>query len=128
MTMLNPPIISIVDDDESVREAMADLMSSIGFIVEAFSSAEAFLASNSSSRASCLIADVQMPGISGVALKERLSAEGRFIPTILVTAYPDDRVRAQAAKAGVVAYLTKPFTDSDLLKWIDVALQYRKAS
>lgn len=126
--MLNPPIISIVDDDQSVREAMVDLMRSIGFIVEAFPSGEAFLATDCSRRSSCLIADIQMPGMTGLALKERLSADGTLIPTILVTACPDDRVRRQAAKAGVVACLTKPFSDGDLIKWIDVALQYRKAS
>jgi FixJ family two-component response regulator len=77
---------------------------------------------------SCLIADVQMPGMSGLELRRRLAASGNAIPTILITAYPDDTVRAHAHEAGVIGYLTKPFSDDELIGCIDLALERRKAS
>ena len=116
--MLKEALISIVDDDESVREAMQALMKSLGFAAEVFASAEEFLASDSRNRAACLITDMQMPGLTGLGLHDRLAASGRPVPTIVITAYPDDRVRARALQAGVVCYLVKPFNESDLLACI----------
>lgn len=121
-------VISIVDDDKSVREAAMDFMRAVGFITEAFACAEDFLKSDRLRSTSCLIADVQLPGMSGLELHSRLVASGNPIPTVLITAYPDDTVRARALKAGVIGYLTKPFSDAELLGCINSALEHRKAS
>ena len=117
------PVISIVDDDESVREGLTDLVRSMGFIAEAFQRAEDFLKSPRLRRTSCLIADVQMPGMSGIELHGRLVQSGSPIPTVLMTAYPDDKARARALKAGVICYLTKPFSNDELLECIRTALE-----
>jgi FixJ family two-component response regulator len=120
------PLISIVDDDESVREATKGLMKSLGFTAEAFPSAAAFLTSRHLRRTACLIADVNMPGMTGPELHDRLMALGRTIPTILITAYPDDNVRARALAAGVIGYFKKPFDEDDLLGCIRSALGRRE--
>jgi FixJ family two-component response regulator len=117
--------ISIVDDDESVREAMVGLMQSHGYAAEAFDSGASFLNSDRRHRTDCLIADVQMPGMTGLELGARLAASGHSIPTILITARPDDRVRAQALQAGVLCYLIKPFKEDDLLRCIHAAARRR---
>ena len=114
--------IAIVDDDESVREAMSGFMRSLGFSVRAFSSGESFLKSSCLSRAACLIADVQMPGMTGLELRQQLVASGSPIPTILITAYVDEKVRAQALNAGVCCYLPKPIDEKELLACIHSAL------
>jgi len=116
------PLISIVDDDESMREAVRGLMKSLGYRVEAAASAEEFLRSPHVRRTSCLITDVQMPGMSGLELHQRLSTSGESIPTILITAYPDDSVRERALAAGVIGYLSKPLDENDLLACIRSAL------
>ena len=116
------PLISVVDDDESMREAIRGLMKSLGYRAEAFASAEEFLNSHKVPGVSCLIADVQMPGMTGLELHRRLTASGRTIPTILVTAYPDDNVRAQALGDGVVCYLSKPFDENELVACINTSL------
>ena len=116
------PLISIVDDDEPMREAVKGLMKSWGYRVEAAASAEEFLRSPHVHSTSCLIADVQMPGMTGFELHQRLSASGKPIPTILITAYPDDGVRERALAAGVIGYLSKPFDENDLLACIRSAL------
>lgn len=116
------PLISIVDDDESMREAIRGLMKSLGYTAEAFASAEEFLNSRQVPRTSCLIADVQMPGMTGIELHRRLVASGRTIPTILITAYPDDSARARALGDGVVCYLSKPFEENDLLTCVSSSL------
>jgi FixJ family two-component response regulator len=116
------PLISVVDDDESMREAMGGLMKSLGYTAEAFASAEEFLNSHQLSRTSCLIADVQMPGMTGLELHRHLVATGKTIPTILITAYPDDGVRERALGDGVVCYLSKPFDENDLLTCIRSSL------
>jgi FixJ family two-component response regulator len=121
-------VISITDDDESVREAIVDLMRSMGFMAEAFAHAEIFLRSESRQVTSCLILDGQMPGMSGLELHRRLIASGSHIPTVLITAYPDEKIRTQALRAGVIGYLTKPFSDAELLRCINSALERRKAS
>jgi FixJ family two-component response regulator len=109
-------LISIVDDDESVREATKGLMKSLGFSAQTFACAEDFLSSDRLQRTTCLIADVQMPGMSGLDLHRQLRAAGKSIPTILITAYPDDNVRARALSAGVICYLIKPFNEDELLE------------
>jgi FixJ family two-component response regulator len=109
------PLISIVDDDDALRAAMNGLIRALGFRVRVFASAEDFLKFASLRDTACLIADVQMPQISGPELHRRLVASGVSIPTILITAYPEDSVRARALEAGVIGYLTKPFSTDDLL-------------
>jgi FixJ family two-component response regulator len=124
--MPNKPLIAIVDDDASVREAIMSLMRALGFIAETFSSAEDFLDSDSLPRTSCLIADFRMPGMSGLELYRRLVASGQPIPTVLITAHSDEGVRTRALKAGIRCYLTKPFDDDDLLGCIRSALDQSK--
>jgi FixJ family two-component response regulator len=116
------PLISIVDDDESMREAVKGLVKSLGYRVEAAASAAEFLRSPVVRRTACLIADVQMPGMSGLDLFRHLSASGRAIPTVLITAYPEDGDRQRALAAGVTGYLSKPFDEDDLLACIRSAL------
>ncbi len=120
-----PTVIAIVDDDESVRDALTGLMKSLGYRVLAFGSAKDFLHSKRRRRAACLIADVQMPGMTGPELYDRLIASGEQIPTILITAYPSETVRTRALQAGVKGYLTKPFREDDLLDCIRSALESR---
>jgi FixJ family two-component response regulator len=116
------PLIAIVDDDESVREATKSLMRSLGFAAETFPSGEDFLASPYLAHADCLVTDVNMPGMTGLDLHRRLVAAGRSIPTILITAYPNDSVRSRALSDGVISYLTKPYDEHDLLLSIRSAL------
>src|SRR6516165_2950495 len=107
-------LISIVDDDDFFRESMRKLVMLLGYTVESFPSAADFLASRFLPETACLVADVHMPGMTGVELHGRLTKLGYAIPTILVTAYPDEAVRDQALKDGVVCYLSKPVDDEDL--------------
>jgi FixJ family two-component response regulator len=117
--------ISIVDDDESVREGLVSLMQSHGYIVEAFESAERFLSSERRYHTHCLIADMHMPGMTGLELVDRLAASSPSIPTILITARRDESVRARALRAGVVCYLPKPFDEDDLIQCIRSAVGRR---
>ena len=121
--MLNPALISIVDDDQPFRESMRKLVMMLGYTVEAFPSAADFLASRLLSETACLVADVHMPGMTGVELHRRLVERGYFIPTILITAYPDDVIRDRALKDGVVCYLSKPVDDDHLERCLHSALQ-----
>ena len=125
--MPKKPVISIVDDDPSVREATVDLLDSMGFIAEPFERADDFLKSNRLHSTSCLISDVRMPRMTGLELHNRLVESGNVIPTILITAFPNDRDRERALQAGVKCYLTKPFKEDDLLACIRTALEYRGA-
>lgn len=118
------PSIVVVEDDDSVREATVGLLRSHGFIAKGFSSADAFLKSSRIHITSCLVADMQMPEMSGLALYGHLVAIGALIPTILITAYPDETVRARALSAGVTGYLIKPFSEKDLLDCIDTASKH----
>jgi FixJ family two-component response regulator len=111
-------LIAIIDDDESVREATKSLIRSFGFAAESFGSAEEFLKSDCLERTRCLITDVQMPGKSGLDLYRQLVAAGKTIPTILITAYPDEKMHARALKAGVICYLIKPFDEQQLIACI----------
>ena len=124
--MPEKPAISIVDDDESVREALTGLISSAGYVADAFPSAERFLRSDRLNNTACLIVDMQMPGLTGLELHGHLAASGNPIPTILITAHPDERVRIRALKAGVIAYLIKPFDDGELLACVNSALACRQ--
>ena len=123
--MPRKPLVAIVDDDVSMRVTTKDLLESAGLDAAAFASAEELLVSGLLPGISCAIADMRMPGMSGLALHEHLLASGHAIPVILMTAYPDEPVRARALQAGVVAYLTKPFTDDELLGCIGSALRQR---
>ena len=123
-TVVSQYLISIVDDDEAFREAMTSLMKSLGFEVEAFSSAEDFLASPRLGNTSCLIADVHMPAMTGLELYKHLIGTGYAIPTILVTAYPNDADRARALNDGVVCYLRKPVDDNHLMRCLRTALSW----
>jgi len=116
------PLISIVDDDEAVREAIRGLMKSLGYRAEAFASAEEFLNSRNLPGTSCLIADMHMPGMTGLELHRHLMSAGETIPTILVTAYPDESLRQRALADGVVCYLSKPFDENDLLAGLNASL------
>jgi FixJ family two-component response regulator len=111
-------LISIVDDDPSVREGLMDLLRSIGFIAESFERAIDFLNSDRLPSTACLIADVQMPGMTGLELHDRLIELGNIIPTILITAFPNARDIARAQRAGVNCYLAKPFKEAELLDCI----------
>jgi FixJ family two-component response regulator len=121
-------VISIVDDDESVREAMARLMKSHGYLVQTFDSGASLLNSEHRADANCLIADVQMPGMTGLELYDRLVAGGAPIPTILITAHPDEAVRLRALRAGVLCYLTKPINEDDLLGCVHLATENHEAN
>jgi len=112
------PVIAIVDDDRSVRDGIVDLVAAMGFDAAAFAHAEHFLGSGRVDSTSCLIADICMPGMSGLALHDRLVASGMRIPTILITAFPSDAERRRATRAGVVGYLVKPFDESQLVACI----------
>jgi FixJ family two-component response regulator len=117
------PVIAVVDDDQFVRDSVKRLMRSLGYLVAVYPSAGDFLKSPQLEETSCLIADVQMPGMSGIELYEYLIKAGRTIPTILITAYPDDRVRTRIVGKGVLAYLVKPFSETDLTRYVRVALE-----
>jgi FixJ family two-component response regulator len=121
-----PPLISIVDDDGIVRQAIESLVTSLGFPASVFPSAEAFLQSPQVAETSCLISDIQMPNVSGVQLQERLVDLGLSIPTIFITAYPDDTVRARVLDRGAIGFLLKPFNAQALIDCIDSALEMRR--
>ena len=116
-------LISVVDDDASVRSATVDLLASAGFVCEAFASAEAYLRSDTANRTSCLILDVRMPGLSGLELQRVLTGEGRIVPIIFITSFPDEWTRQQAIKGGAICYLLKPYSDDELLHCIRSALK-----
>ena len=121
--MLNHTIVSIVDDNQPFRESLRKLVMLFGYTVESFPSAADFLASRLLPETDCLVADVHMPGMTGVELHRHLVDTGHAIPTILVTAYPDEVVRDRALKEGVVCYLGKPVDDDDLERCLRSALQ-----
>jgi FixJ family two-component response regulator len=121
--MSNHTLVSIVDDNQPFRESLRKLVMLFGYTVESFPSAADFLASRLMPETACLVADVQMPGMSGVELYRHLVDTGHGIPTILVTAYPDEVVRDQALNDGVVCYLSKPVDDDDLERCLRSALQ-----
>jgi FixJ family two-component response regulator len=115
-------LVAIVDDDELMRSALQGLLKEAGFSVRAFGSAEEFLSSDQHREAACLIADIRMPGMSGLELQARLNAEQLKLPTIFITAHGDARMRMQALRAGAVEFLTKPFDDEVLVECVRAAL------
>jgi FixJ family two-component response regulator len=126
--MLNGPLISIIDDDQPFRESLRKLVMLLGYTVEAFPSATDFLASPLLHETACLIADVHMPRMTGVELHRHLVDAGYAIPTILITAYPDEIVRDRVLKDGVVCYLSKPVDDDDLERCLRSTLEPRTPS
>jgi FixJ family two-component response regulator len=117
------PLVSVVDDDESVRESLPDLLREFGFTARAFSSAEEFLASECVGQTNCLILDVGMPGMSGPDLQRELKLRGQHIPIVFITANRDDAVRPQVLAQGAIACLFKPFSDTALLDALNSALR-----
>jgi FixJ family two-component response regulator len=117
------PLVTVVDDDESVRESMPDLLRELGFAAEAFSSAEEFLESDAQSRSECLIVDVSMPGMSGPELQRELGRRGSMTPLIFITAHADDTVRPALLEEGAVDCLFKPFSEAALLQAVQAALK-----
>jgi FixJ family two-component response regulator len=120
--MVTPPLISVVDDDESVRESLPDLLKEFGFAVQAFSSAEEFLASNYLGRTRCLVLDVAMPGMSGPDLQQELTRRRQEIPIVFITAHRDETVRPRLLQRGAVECLFKPFSETALLDALNTAL------
>jgi FixJ family two-component response regulator len=116
-------VISIIDDDASVRAATERLVRSLGYSAFTFASADEFLRSPQVHASSCVIADVQMPGMSGVDLQSLLRAQGSHVPIIFITAFPEANVRARAMNGGAVCFLTKPFDGPTLIKYLDTALE-----
>jgi FixJ family two-component response regulator len=115
-------VISIIDDDASVRTATNNLLSSHGYLIQTFVSADDFLQSARLDNLSCVIADVQMPGMSGLDLLTHMRAKGYTVPFIFITAFPDESVRARALKAGAMGFLAKPFAGPALIDCIQTAL------
>jgi len=118
-----PPLLSVVDDDESIRESLPDLIKEFGYAARAFSSAEEFLSSGSADETSCLILDIAMPGMSGPELHRELKRRGEEIPTIFITGQKDEMIRARVLEQGAAGFLVKPFSDAALLAAIKSALQ-----
>ena len=116
------PLVAIVDDDESIRDTTKDLLESAGLAAVTFASASLLLKCRRIKSISCLIADMRMPEMTGLELQQQLVGSSQVIPTILMTAYPDERVREQAIKSNVVCYLVKPFAADDLLACIRCAI------
>ena len=117
------PLISIVDDDDPLRNSLENLIRSVGLRAQGFSSAEAFLSSNHPHDTRCLVLDVRMPGMSGLELQRQMAVANSHIPIIFITAHEDDGQRSQALEAGAVAFLHKPFYEEELLNAIDAALK-----
>lgn len=114
------PTICVVDDDEAMRVSLENLLRSCGYAVRTFDSALAFLASGL--RPACIVSDLQMPGMNGVELKRTLIASGLDVPVIIVTAFPEDRIRTQAEEAGVLCFFQKPFKADDLIACVEAAV------
>jgi len=116
-------LVVIVDDDESIRSALQGLMKAVGLPAQAFASAEEFLESGEQQETGCLIADIRMPGMSGLELQARLNADDCRIPIIFITAHGDEKMRLQALRAGAVEFVAKPFDDEALVASVRAALE-----
>jgi FixJ family two-component response regulator len=121
--MVMPSLVSVVDDDESVRESLPDLLREFGFAAEAFSSAEEFLASDYVGQTRCLILDIVMPGMSGPDLQRELTLRQQEIPIVFITAHADETVRPRALGQGAVECLFKPFSETALVEAVNAALR-----
>jgi FixJ family two-component response regulator len=122
-TQMKAQMVAIVDDDELMRSALQGMLKSVGLASQAFASAEEFLKSGWHEQTACLIADIRMPGMSGLELQATLNAEHCRIPTIFITAHGDTKMRMQALRAGAVEFLAKPFDDEVLLQSVRAALE-----
>ena len=116
-------MVAIVDDDDLMRSALQGLLKSAGLSAKAFSSAEEFLKSGQQDQVGCLVADIRMPGMSGLELQAKLNADHCKIPTIFITAHGDEKMRMQALRAGAVEFMAKPFDDEALLESVRAALE-----
>ena len=123
MTSHTQRLVAIVDDDRSVQNAVKDLLESAGLSAQCFGSAEEFLESGQRNQTASLIADIRMPGMSGLELQTKLKAEGSRIPIIFISAHSDDKIKLQAMTAGAVEFLSKPFDDEVLLEKVRAALR-----
>jgi FixJ family two-component response regulator len=123
VTQANGKIVAVIDDDESLRTALKELMRSAGLSALAFESAEDFLRSGQQRQTGCLISDIRMPGMSGLELQAKLNADHVRIPTIFITAHGDEKMRMHALRAGAVEFLAKPFDDEVLLEKVQAALE-----
>jgi len=119
------PLVAVVDDDESVRESLPDLLRELGFAAQVFSSAEAFLASTGIGQTRCLLLDIAMPGMSGLDLQRELGRRPQQIPIVFITARRDEAIRRRLLEQGAVECLFKPFSDTDLLAAVNAALRKR---
>jgi len=119
------PLVAVVDDDESVRESLPDLLREFGFATHSFSSAEEFLISDSLVQTGCLVLDIAMPGMTGFDLQQELKLRGHSIPIIFISAHKDEVVRRRAFQQGAVEFLSKPFSDTALLQALNTALRVR---
>ena len=120
--MVEKPLVAIVDDDKSIRNATRDLLRAAGFSTATFEDAKSFLASASRAIVACLVADMRMPGMTGLELYEALVASGDGIPTVLITAHPNELAQSRARQAGITCYLSKPFAPDDLVGCVRSAL------
>ena len=121
--MSRAQMVSIVDDDPLAREGIKELVESLGYKALAFVSAQDFLQSGAIAETGCLITDLQMPGLNGLELQERLQAGGYSTPVILITAYPDEKHRGRAMSAGAIGFLSKPFEEQSLLECLTIAMK-----
>jgi FixJ family two-component response regulator len=121
-TQMKTKLVAVVDDDDLIRNALQGLLKAVGVSAAAFASAEEFLTSAEKQDIACLIADIRMPGMSGLELQAKLNAERCRIPIIFITAHGDEKMRMQALRAGAVEFLAKPFDDEALLKSVRAAL------
>jgi FixJ family two-component response regulator len=121
------PLIAVVDDDSSIRNATQDLLNAAGFSALIFENAESFLGSPVRASVACLVADMRMPGMTGLELHEHLAASGSEIPTVIITAHPEELGRERAREAGITCFLTKPFTPEELIECVHEALARSRA-
>jgi FixJ family two-component response regulator len=119
------PLVAVVDDDISVRESLPDLLQQVGFAVEAFGSAEAFLTSDAANATRCLVLDVGLPGMNGPDLQEELVRRGKRVPIVFITAKGDKSLQTRLLAAGAAAFLFKPFSDTALIEAVEAALGKR---
>jgi FixJ family two-component response regulator len=119
------PVISVIDDDDSVRKSTSRLVRSLGFIAHTFASARDFLDSPHLTGSGCLIVDVQMPGMTGIELQQLLRTQGHSVPIIFISAFPDKSIKEQALEGGALGFLSKPFRPAALIECINVALRQR---
>ena len=122
-TERNAKLVAIIDDDDLMRSALQGLLKSVGLPAQTFASSEEFLQSGRQRETACLIADIRMPGMSGLELQAKLNADHCKIPTIFITAHGDEKMRMQALKAGAVEFMAKPFDDEALLESVRAALE-----